>query len=130
MSRERIGLLLIGLFLFALSGCGPKEESKEQGATAPKWEDYQAKVQQALFELVTTKDSATYAEQRGLDYFTMVRVIIELAPDASLPEGFMIQVESSYENQIQALVPLDKLLELSKQPEIQYIRAPKKPKPY
>ncbi|OGF57341.1 MAG: hypothetical protein A2Z21_02330 [Candidatus Fraserbacteria bacterium RBG_16_55_9] len=128
MSRRGIGLLLIGLFFFALSGCGSKEETGE--TALPKWEDYQNKIQQTLFELVAAKDSAQYAEQRGLDYFTMVRVVIELTPGASLPEGFMVQVESSYENQIQALVSLDKLLELSKQPEIQYIRAPIKPKPF
>lgn len=130
MSRQRIGLLLIGLILFTLSGCGSKEEAGEQGAVEPKWEDYQSKVQQTLFELVTTKDSAKYADQRGLDYFTMVRVILDLAPGASLPEGFMIQVESSDENLVQALVPLDKLLELSKRPEIRYVRIPKKPKSY
>ncbi len=129
MSRNLLGLLFIGLLLFAFTGCTAKQEGGEQ-AVSPKWEDYQGKVQQTLFELVTAKDPGKYAEQRQLEYATMVRVVIELAPDAALPEGFLVLEESRYENEIQAWVPLDKLLELSQQPQIQYIRAPRKPKPY
>ena len=131
MSRRLIGVLLLGLFLFATAGCGPAEKDKTgKQKELPKWDEYKDKVQQSLFELVTAEEPSKQAEQRDLDYFqlAMVRVVLVLAPGASLPEGFMILQESRYEDDVQALVPVDKLLALSQQPEIQYIRAPVKPK--
>lgn len=130
MTRTLIGLFAIGFFLFALTGCTAKQETEEQ-AVRPKWEDYQDKVQQTLFELATAKDHSKYAKQHPeLEYAAMVRVVIRLKPDATLPEGFVILEESRYENEIQAWIPLEKLLELSQQPQIEYISVPRKPKLY
>lgn len=128
MSRPLVGFLLVGLFLTML-GCGPqKQEETSQPQDLPKWDDYKDKVQQALFDLVAAKEPAKQAQQRELDYVPMVRVVLVLAPAATLPEGFLILEESRYESEVQAFVPLNQLLELSKRPEIQYIRAPVKPK--
>jgi len=126
-----MGFLLLGLLLITASGCGsPKKYEMGNQQESPKWDDYKDKVQQSLFELATAKEPAKQAQQRDLDYLQLkvVRVILVLAPGASLPEGFMILPEARYENEVQALVSVDELLELSKQPEIQYIRAPVKPK--
>jgi hypothetical protein len=118
--------LLILALIFTLGGCAPKEPEEERAM--PKWEEYEDRLQRPLFELATSEDPAAYAEKRQLDYFKMVRVVIELAPEAELPEGFLILEESRMENRIQALVPLEELLELAKQPQIEYIRVPAKPK--
>jgi len=97
----------------------------------PKWEDYQDKLQRTLFELATAEDPQAYAKQHDMGGFPLVRVVIELEPGASLPEGFTLQVESRFDDQVQVLVPLKELLDLSQQPQVRYIRAPVKPrKPY
>lgn len=129
MNWRLVGLLFVGLLLFTITGCGPqKQEETSSPKELPKWDDYKDKVQQAVFELVTAKEPVKQAQQRELDYVPMVRVILVLAPSVTLPEGFLILEESRYENEVQAFVPLNQLLELSQRPEIQYIRAPVKPK--
>jgi len=124
--RWMIAWLIFFALIFPLAGCGPREAEEQEAM--PKWEEYQDKLQRPLFELVTSKDPIAYADKHELDYFEMVRVVIELAAGAELPEGFLILVESRAGDSVQALVRLEDLLELAKQPQIEYIRAPVKPK--
>jgi hypothetical protein len=129
MIQQRMGVLLVGIFLLALMGCSPKPEAADQKPPVD-WAEYEGKLQRTLFDLVRDKTPGEYAKQRDLDYVAMVHVVIELAPAASLPEGFLILEEGRYEREVQAWVPADQLLELSQRPEVHYIRAPQKPKPY
>lgn len=124
-----LGLLALGVAVtLGAAGCGPQGEPDQERQMA-EWSEYEGKIQRTLFELTTSRDPASYAKEHDLDYYAMARVVIELAEGSSLPQGYLIEVERQAERSVQALVPLDQLLELSKRPEVQYIRAPVKPKP-
>ena len=124
----------LGLIL-ALGGCA--EAEKEAGTTTgantqkPAWEEYEGKIQKQLFELATASSPEEYAKAQGLEAFWVVRVVLVLAsPDAEIPEGFRVAVEERFGEEVEALVAVDDLLKLAKHPDVVYIRAPVKPKPY
>lgn len=136
--RLTAGIALVGLSLglaLGLGGCGGKESPTTTSANRkqqiPAWEEYEGKIQKSLFELATASSPEEYAKAQGLEAFWVVRVVLVLAsPDAELPEGFRVVVEERFGEEIQALVAVEDLLELARRPEIEYIRAPVKPKRY
>jgi hypothetical protein len=119
-----LGMIILALLLtLPLAGCGGPQ--KEGTTSVPKQSDY-PNVESRLFQLATAENPAEFAKANGLDYFEMVRVIIVLnAPDASVPEGIRgLVVEGRTQEMVQALVPVQSLLELSKQPQVKLIRSP------
>lgn len=98
--------------------------------TSIKQEDY-PNLESRLFELSISKNPAEYAATYGLYYAEgLVRVVIELkSQDESLPAKYSIQVESHYENIVQALVPIKELRRLSNEPQVKYVRTPLEPWP-
>lgn len=136
-TRAVAAALLLGLSLglaLGLAGCAgkkAKEAARPTGATTAKWEDYKEKIQRRLFELALAESPEEYAKAQGLEAFWVVRVVLVLAsPDAKIPEGFRVAVEERFGKEVQALVAVEDLLELARRPEIEYIRAPVKPKLY
>jgi hypothetical protein len=114
------GLLL--LLLLALVGCSPGGErpGEEGKAPPPKQEDY-PKLESRLFQLATAEDPIEFAKRQGLDYAVVVRVLVELeSPDSSVPDG--ICVENRFEEEVEALVPLERLLTLAQEPQVKVIR--------
>ncbi len=118
-----------------LAGCGPQERQGQQAPPEapelPKWEEYayKDKIQQTLYELVASRDPEAAAERLGLDAYWMVRVVLVLKDEeAELPEGVLIYVERRVGNEVQALVPVEQLLKLVEHPQVQYVRAPVKPR--
>jgi len=137
-TRAVTAALLLGLSLglaLGLAGCAGKKAEKEAArpttATTAKWEEYEGKIQKRLFELALASSPGEYAKAQGLEAFWVVRVVLVLAsPDAEIPEGFRVAVEERFGKEVQALVAVEDLLKLAKRPEIEYIRAPVKPKLY
>lgn len=120
-------LALFGLAaILLIAGCGPRGGPGEQ-EPRPEYSQYEKRIERPLFDLTVAEDPKTVADEHDLDYYPMVRVVIELAPEAPLPEGYLIVEETRSGNNVQALVRLDQLLELAEQPGIEYIRKPAKP---
>ena len=124
----------MGLLLFAVVGCGsnPKPantSTTDQGTstTTANWQDYQDKLQKPLFDVATSETPAEVTARLKINGHYMVQVIIELKPGATLPAGYLVVTDQELDNSIQAWVPVEQLLDLSKQKEIQYIRIPAKP---
>ena len=85
-------------------------------------------LESSLVELTQSSDPEVYAQKHGL-YFAngRVRVVIELDnPNYALPASYGVE-ETRYENMIQALVVINKLLELSESPFVRFITIPMVP---
>jgi hypothetical protein len=88
------------------------------------------KLDQTLYQLATSKDPQALAVQKGINMSgEKVRVVIMLADGADIPGRFNITVEQRDKNLIQALVPVNALLELAKEPGISYVKVPENYKP-
>ena len=76
-----------------------------------------------LYQLVQFEDRDDFAKTHGL-YLKeeKVRIIIELNNSTEIPNGYNIEIETCYENLVQALVPIDNLIALSEEPDINFIR--------
>ncbi len=90
------------------------------------------RLESRLIQLAETHNSggdvADMAARHGI-YFRdeKIRVIIELeGDDTPIPEGYNIEVEGRRESLVQALVPVDKLYEISEAPGVNYVRVPQK----
>ncbi len=100
-------------------------------------DDY-PKLQERLVGLIGAPDPATFAKENGFEQDfkdgKVVVVIEAINPEALEELRWAIEaldgtVETDYENQLQALVPLKALLKLAKHPHIDFIRLPVRPKP-
>lgn len=83
-----------------------------------------------LEQLVDADDPAAYAETHGLAYRNgSVRVVIELGPNATVPDEYELHIEQEYrgpqQTLIQAYVPLQQLRPLAADPAVDYVRPPK-----
>jgi hypothetical protein len=94
----------------------------------PQWSEYEEMIQRPLFEYATSEDPARVASTYGIDNHDVVLVVIELVPNAALPEGFMIFEDARVRNTVQAWVRADQLLELCHQSEILYMRNVTRPR--
>ncbi|MBI1729406.1 hypothetical protein HY229_01870 [Candidatus Acetothermia bacterium] len=137
MNTRSLLLALLGLLFWGLVGCGsnskPTDTSTNNQNTSTataNWQDYQDKLQKPLFDVATSTTPAETASRLKIDEHEVIRVVIELKAGAALPVGYLVLVESRSENQIQAWVRIDQLLELSRQDAIQNIRIPAKPIPH
>jgi hypothetical protein len=100
-------------------------------------EDY-PKLQDRLAELVGAADPKAFAKEHGFEQDLQdgkVRIVIEATGLEALEElRWAVEaldgtVETDYENQLQALVPIKALLKLATHPHIEFIRLPVRPKP-
>jgi len=108
-----VGIILITVFAFASL---PLISAK----TPPE------KLESVLYQLTQTQNHDEFAKTRGLHLEDgKVRVVIELynASD-TIPDGYGAIIETRHENLVQALVPINSLMELSKESSINFIRAP------
>jgi len=81
----------------------------------------------SLYELYQQEGNITeFAASSGLfEQGNNVRVIIELSSATStLPQNLGINVETSYETSIQAMVPISNLETISSLDEVKFVRAP------
>jgi len=97
----------------------------------PKPPRQYAKLASVLYELIKSPDRHDFAQRHGL-YISRdrVRVIIELLPEFNeIEAGYEIAVEGRTKNLIKALVPVDQLGSLARDPSVGFIRPPHKPHP-
>ena len=88
-----------------------------------------AKLASVLYELIRAPDRSNFAKRHQL-YLSQdkVRVIIELLPEFKEVEGdYEMVVEGRTNSLIKALVPIDLLGLLAKDPSVGFIRPPHKP---
>ncbi len=83
------------------------------------------KLDQVLYQLATSKDPKAFAIQKGINMSgESVRVIITVADGADIPGEFHVIIEQRDKNIIQALVPVNELLDLANEPGVSYIKVP------
>lgn len=90
-----------------------------------------AKLASVLYELIKSSDRRDFAKRHQL-YLSQdkVRVIIELLPEfKEVEKDYAMTVEGRTKNRIKALVPLDQLGLLARDPSVGFIRPPHKPIP-
>ena len=90
-----------------------------------------ARLASVLYELIKSPDRSDFAKRHGL-YLEQdkVRVIIELLPEFKEVKGdYEMVVEGTTNRLIKALVPIDQLGSLAKNPSVGFIRPPYKPQP-
>lgn len=115
----------------------PPTYTKPEPSVTITPDDY-PKLQERLVFLISAPDPAAFAKENGFEQDfkdSKVRVVLE-ATDAEVLEELRWAVEAldgtvetDYENQLQALVPLKALLKLAKHPHIEFIRLPVRPRP-
>nr|BAL52398.1 hypothetical protein HGMM_F01C04C18 [uncultured Acetothermia bacterium]BAL54923.1 hypothetical protein HGMM_F21E10C29 [uncultured Acetothermia bacterium]BAL60059.1 hypothetical protein HGMM_OP4C695 [Candidatus Acetothermum autotrophicum] len=100
-------------------------------------QDY-PKLQERLVELIGASDPAAFAKEHGFEQdFKDGKIVVVIEATSSefleelrwAVEALDGKVETDYENQLQALVPIKALLKLAKHPHIEFIRLPVRPKP-
>lgn len=117
-----LGVVVLFLVsMVALNGLG-------SSLPQPQYEKPPKKLEFTLYKLTKTKNVYTYAKAHGLyvDDAKRVRVVIELV-DEALPKDYEIIVEVKYANLVQALVPINQLIDLAEDPMVKYVRTPVKP---
>jgi hypothetical protein len=84
-----------------------------------------------LYDLIVAEDPVGLAQTMGLFYEDgATRVVIQLATheaDISFLSEYGAQVETQTESLVQALVPVEKLCDLSNDPRVRFVRGPHAP---
>ena len=90
-----------------------------------------AKLASVLYKLINSSHRSDFAKRHQLYLFQdKVRVIIELFPEFKEVEGdYEMVVEGRTNSLIKALVPVDQLGLLARDPSVGFIRPPHKPRP-
>lgn len=101
--------------------------------TAPSKASECPQMESRLYDLTTATDPAAFAQSHGLYYGDgRTRVVVVLvAPEAgtSILTQYDAQVETRYESLVQVLVPPAELCDLSNDPQVQFVRAPRVAEP-
>lgn len=85
------------------------------------------KMDQVLFSLANSENPGAFAKKKGLAIVEdKVRVIIILAKEENITGRFNLTIEVQDKNLVQALVPVDRLIELANESDINYIKVPEK----
>jgi len=92
------------------------------------------KLASVLYELALAPDREKFAQEHGMDLKEgKVRAFIFLEPASSegerkkIWEGYTLLVEKKSEGLVRALIPIDELIPLSREPVIRFINLPDKP---
>lgn len=132
-------VLIAGAFWYISTTPRPSPPviSKQEPTVALNPDDY-PKLQERLVGLIGATDPKTFAKENGFEQDFKdgkVVVVIEATDVEALEElRWAVEaldgiVETDYENQLQALVPLKALLKLANHPHIEFIRLPVRPRP-
>ncbi|MCX8102927.1 MAG: hypothetical protein N3E42_00575 [Candidatus Bipolaricaulota bacterium] len=131
-------VLIVGAFWYiSTQPSSPPTYTKPEPPVTLNPDDY-PKLQEHLVSLVSAADPAAFAKEHGFEQDFKdgkVVVVIEATHVEALEElRWAVEaldgtVETDYENQLQALVPLKALLKLAKHPHIEFIRLPVRPRP-
>jgi len=108
---------------------------------APDSGDNPARISSALFRLAMLgqeehwSEAEEYARELGLKLSgRRVRVVVEAASptmmrNVALARGMDLEVEATYRNRVQALVPITALRQVAAWPEVRWVRLPYRPLP-
>jgi hypothetical protein len=90
-----------------------------------------ANVSSTLVELVRAEDRESFAAAHGIEFEDgRAVVVVELRDRSTLPEGYDARVQQTAtvdgRTVVQALVPVDRILALSEEPGVEYVRLPER----
>ena len=129
---------VIIVFLIVFAGCAgssqtaetPALEHTRTGTATTTQPSHPPNLDQRLYGVVTADNRSDYASKAGLAYDNgSVRVVVELTPGASLPEGYDVRVELRQGQLVQGYVAVDQLVGLSRHENVSAVRPPKEPQP-
>ncbi|MFN4218198.1 MAG: hypothetical protein ACK4HB_02810 [Candidatus Bipolaricaulia bacterium] len=130
-------VLIAGAFWYISTRPSPPVYNKPEPTVSLNPDDY-PKLQERLVGLIGATDPRAFAKENGFEQDLKdgkVVVVIEATGAEAIEElRWAVEaldgiVETDYENQLQALVPIKALLKLAKHPHIEFIRLPVRPKP-
>lgn len=126
--------IILCIFMTAFVILVYAQDIYEQGGPSPGYNDTKLyergypKLESVLYELTQATDYKKFAQEHDLDVIdNKVRVYLELNNKFVLPSEFGTEeIKLDQYNLIQALVYVDKLLNLTENPNIKFIRVPGK----
>ncbi len=133
-----LGVLVLIAGAFWYISTRPSQPSLPSSPTVALNPDDYPKLQERLVLLISAADPAAFAKEHGFEQdFKDGKIVVVIEATSSefleelrwAVEALDGKVETDYENQLQALVPIKALLKLAKHPHIEFIRLPVRPKP-
>lgn len=130
-------VLVAGAFWYISTRPSPPPVYNKPEPTVTLNPDDYPKLQERLVGLIGAADPKAFAKENGFDQDFKdgkVVVVIEATSAEAIEElRWAVEaldgtVETDYENQLQALVPIKALLKLATHPHIEFIRLPVRPK--
>jgi hypothetical protein len=89
-----------------------------------------ARLDSTLYGLMIAPDWRDYAAGHGIDLSGLrARVIVELHSPGAVPQAADLLVEARSDTLIRALVPIEQLLVLARDPAVSMVRLPNRPQP-
>jgi len=83
------------------------------------------KLEQVLYELAKSNDPEAFAQEKGIAMTDgKVRVIIMLSNDGNVSGKFNLIIEEKDKNLIQALVPVDAIIDIAEDSNVNFIKIP------
>lgn len=124
--RRRLMILAAFLVVIVLAGWMAINWSKN--GVNPSGVEKNPKVESLLLQLVQSSNPEAFAREHGLFFKDgRVRVVIELNdPNYVLPNYYGVE-EKRHGSKVQALVKVDRLLELAESPYVRFISSPTPP---
>ncbi len=118
--HKRIIVILICALAFLLVAFAQTSDNTNTYKKNPKLESL-------LTQMISSDNPKEFAKTHNL-YLKdgSVRVVVELTDKAALLPDYVIE-ETRYEKTVQIMVPIEKIVSLSSEPNVTFIRTPSKP---
>ncbi len=127
--NRRVLLIILVLSLIVLiAGC-TNGQGGNGTVTGTISKNQPVKLESVLYQLTQSTQPNEFATERGLYVKNgKVRVVIELEnKTGTIPAGYGIVEETRYDGLVQAMVPINRLIEVSREQGVKVVRVPNKP---
>lgn len=121
-------LSLSWIVLLVVAGClggpgrNPSGGSEPSTTTAPVTQP--PGLESVLFQLVSADDRETFARERGLELRDgRVLVVVELRAGRTFPADEQADVRRRFDGEVQAYLPIDRLVPLAEHGNVSFVRA-------
>lgn len=85
------------------------------------------KLESILTQMINSEDPRLFARTHGISLENSnIRVIVEMSGEKAMLPDYLIE-ENRQNNNVQVMVPIEKISTLSQEPDVMFIRLPSKP---
>jgi len=127
-NRRVILIILVLSLIVLIAGC-TNEQGGNGTVTGTISKNQPGNLESVLYQLTQSTQPNEFAKERGLYVKNgKVRVVIELEnKTGTIPPGYGIVEETRYDGLVQAMVPINRLIEISREQGVKVVRVPNKP---